>query len=93
MIKDLDTADELHEAATVRITSYHNRLANLYNKCVKPRMFQSRDLVQRIFFENTAGLLAEQFQPNWKGPYFVTRPSESGLYALDKLDGTPVSRM
>ena len=52
MIKDLDMEDELHEAATVRITSYHNKLANLYNKCVKPRMFQPRDVVLRKVFEN-----------------------------------------
>ena len=54
VIKDLETADEPHEAATVQIASYHSRLENLYNKCVKPRMFQPRDLVLRKVFENTA---------------------------------------
>ena len=39
MIKDLDTVDELRETVAVRITSYHRRLANLYNKRVKPRVF------------------------------------------------------
>ena len=39
VIKDLGMADELREATTVRITSYHSRLANLYNRHVKPRMF------------------------------------------------------
>ena len=36
VIKDLDMADELREATAVRITSYHPRLANLYNRRVKP---------------------------------------------------------
>ena len=52
IIKDLDMADELCEVVAVRITSYHDRLANLYNKRVKPRMFQPGDLVLRKIFEN-----------------------------------------
>ena len=36
MIKDLDMADELGEATAMRIASYHSRLTNLYNRCVKP---------------------------------------------------------
>ena len=38
MIKDLDTADELHKTAVVQIASYHRRLENLYNRRVKPRV-------------------------------------------------------
>ena len=93
IIKDLDTIDELLEAAAVRITSYHNRLENLYYKRVKPRMFQLGDLVLRKFFENTAYSSAEKFQPNWEGPYIVARTDESRSFALDKLDETPVPRM
>ena len=33
--KDLDMADELREAATVRIASYQQRIKNLYNKRVR----------------------------------------------------------
>ena len=61
MIKDLDTEDELREAAAVWIASNHRRLANLYNRCVKPRMFQPGDLVLRKVFKNTAYLLVEKF--------------------------------
>ena len=50
MIKDLDTADELCEAAAVRIASYHIKLTNLYTKRVKPCMFQQGDLVLRKVF-------------------------------------------
>ena len=93
IIKDLDTADELRKAAVVRITSYHNRLANIYNRRMKPCMFQPRDLVLRKVFENTVDPSVEKFQPNWEGPYIVTRPGKSRSYVLDKLDGTPVPRM
>ena len=93
MIKDLDTVDELRESAAIRITSYQRRLANFYNKRVKPRTFQQGNLVLRRAFENTADSNAGKFQPNWEGPYLVTRAGESGSYALDKLDGTPIPRM
>ena len=93
VIKDLDTADELRKAAVVRIASYHRRLANLYNRHVKPRMFQQGDLVLRKFFENITDSSAEKFQPNWEGPYIVTQNGESGSYTLDKLDGMHVHRM
>ena len=39
VIKDLDTENELHEAAAVRIAPYHSRMANLNNRRVKPVCF------------------------------------------------------
>ena len=33
--KDLDMADELHEAVAVRITSYQQRVASSYNRHIK----------------------------------------------------------
>ena len=36
IVKDPDTTDELRETTAVQIASYHRRLANLYNRCVKP---------------------------------------------------------
>ena len=44
-------------------------------------------------FENTTDSTVGKFQPNWEGPYLITQARESGAYALDKLDGTPVPRM
>ena len=93
VIKDQDMADELREAAVVRIASYHHRLANLYNRRVKPRMFQPGDLVLRNVFENNTDSSAEKFQQNWEGSYIIMQASASGSYALDKLDRTPVPRM
>ena len=61
IIKDIDTADELRETAAVRVASYHHRLENLYNRHVKPRVFQLGDLVLRKVFENTADPVAGKF--------------------------------
>ena len=93
VIRELDTSDELREAAAIRVTSYPRRLANFYNKRVRPRVFQSGDLVLRRVFENTTDLTTRKFQPNWEGPYIVTQSEESGSDAIDKTDGTPVPRM
>ena len=93
MIEDLDTVDELRKSVAIRIASYQHRLGSSYNKQVKPLAFQPGDLVLRKVFENTVDLTTRKFQSNWEGPYLITRAEESGAYALDKLDGTPVPRM
>ena len=93
IVKDLDTLDELRESAAICIASYQRRLANSYNKRVKPRTFQPGILVLRRVFENTTDPNAGKFQPNWEGPYLVIRSGQFGSYALDRLDGTPVPRM
>ena len=86
-------SDEMREAAAIRIVSYQRRLANSYNRRVKPRVFRSADLVLRKVFENTVDLTVGKFQPNWEGPYVMTRTCEAGSYAINKTDGTPVPRM
>ena len=93
VVRELDTSDELREAEAIRVASYQRRLANSYNKRVKPRVFQPGDLVLMKVFENTADPTAGKFQPNWEGPYVVTRIGEFGSYVIDKTDGTPVPRM
>ena len=93
MVRESDTNDELWKEATIRVASYHRRLANSHNKHVKTRMFQPGDLVLRKVFENTVDPTVGKFQSNWEGSYVVTRLRESGSYAIDKTDGTHVPRM
>ena len=93
VVRELDASDELRETAAIRVASYQRRLENSYNKRVKPRVFQPGDLVLRKVFENIVDSTARKFQPNWEGPYVVTRPGEFGSYVIDKTDGTPVHRM
>ena len=93
VVRELDASDELRKAAAILVASYQRRLANSYNKRVKPRVFQLGDLVLRKVFENTADPTAGKFQPNWDGPYVVTWPRGSGSYAIDKTYGTSIPRM
>ena len=86
-------SDELREATVIRITSYQRCLANSYNRRVKPRVFRPGDLVLRKVLENTTDPTVGKFQPNWEGPYVVTRTGEAGSYAIDKIDGTPIPRI
>ena len=85
--------DELQEAAAIRITSYQQKMANLYNKHIKLCAFQARDLVLRKVFENKADLSVGKFQPNWEGPYVIVRVGPVGSYALSKLDEALGPRM
>ena len=86
-------ADKLREVAAMRIASYQQRLINLYNRHVKPRAFQAGDLVLRRVFENTVDLVVGKFQPNWEGLYMTIKVGAVGSYALNKLDGTPITRL
>ncbi|XP_056695268.1 uncharacterized protein [Spinacia oleracea] len=44
---DIDTVNELREAALVRMTSYQQAVANSYNKKVRARVFRQGDWVLR----------------------------------------------
>ena len=64
IIRELDASDELREATEIRLASYQHRLANAYNKRVRPRVFQPGDLVLQKVFENTVDPKKGKFQPN-----------------------------
>ena len=67
IIKELDMADELRETTAVRVASYHRRMANLYKRRVKSRVFEPGDLVLRKVFKNTANPVVGSFRPIRKG--------------------------
>lgn len=47
LLAELDLADECRELALVKLASYQQQLAKLYNKKVNPRTFQLGDYVLR----------------------------------------------
>ena len=93
LAKDLDVIDKLCESAAMCMESYQQRTKNLYNKRVRHRAYQVRDLVLRRVFENTAYPMATKFQKNWEGRYMIVRVGRTESYALEKLDGRPVPKM
>ena len=59
--KDLDMTIELREAIVVCMASYQQRPTNLYNRRVRQRTFQARDLVLRRVFENMVDPTTNKF--------------------------------
>ena len=91
--KDLDMVDELRKVVAIRIASYQQRMANLYNKHIKSCAFRVGDLVLRKVFENMADQVAGKFQPNWEGPYVIVRVGLVRSHTLNKLGEAPVPRV
>ncbi|XP_070056984.1 uncharacterized protein [Nicotiana tomentosiformis] len=65
---------------------YLNRMANSFNRKVKPRQFTLGQLVLKKIFphqEEAKGKLA----PNWQGPYVVHRVLSGRALMLAEMDG------
>ena len=68
-------------------------MENLYNRWVRPRTFQARDLVLRRVFENKVDPTVGKFQRNWERSYMIVKVGAVDSYALNKLDRTPIPRI
>ncbi|GKV51004.1 hypothetical protein SLEP1_g57682 [Rubroshorea leprosula] len=91
--ENLDLLAEVREEARLRTLVYKQKLANFYNKRVRPRTFKIGDLVLRkaglTGFETRFGKLA----PNWEGPYAVAKVPHPGAYILQDTEGKRVPRI
>ncbi|GKV21714.1 hypothetical protein SLEP1_g31668 [Rubroshorea leprosula] len=91
--ENLDLLAEVREEARLRTLVYKQKLANFYNKRVRPRTFKIGDLVLRkaglTGFETRFGKLA----PNWEGPYAVAEVPHPGAYILQDAEGKRVPRV
>ncbi|GKV33271.1 hypothetical protein SLEP1_g41799 [Rubroshorea leprosula] len=91
--ENLDLLAEVREEARLRTLVYKQKLANFYNKRVRPRTFKVGDLVLRkaglTGFETRFGKLA----PNWEGPYAVAEVPHPGAYILQDAEGKRVPRV
>ncbi|GKV45314.1 hypothetical protein SLEP1_g52419 [Rubroshorea leprosula] len=91
--ENLDLLDEVREEARLRTLVYKQKVANFYNKRVRPRPFKVGDLVLRkaglTGFETRFGKLA----PNWEGPYTVAEVPHPGAYILQDTEGKRVPRV
>ena len=92
MVEHLDLLEEYREAATIRLAEYQQRLARRYNRDVKVREFDARDLVLRKAVGNMRDTNAEKLAPIWEGPYRVTSITGVRAYYLEDLDERPIPR-
>jgi ribonuclease HI len=92
LCKDLDLVEEKRDLAVVRLAAYQQQMKREHNKNVKPRTFQTGDLVLRKVMANTRKPNDGKLGPNWEGPYKVLSQTGHGAYRLEDLDGKPVPR-
>ena len=88
----LDLLDERREQALIRLGSYQQQLRKDYNKNVRPRSFQQRDLVLRKVLWSTKNPTEGKLGPNWEGPYRVRSLTGTGAYHSEDLDSIPLPR-
>ncbi|GKV19688.1 hypothetical protein SLEP1_g29914 [Rubroshorea leprosula] len=87
------TDNGTQEEARLRTLVYKQKIANFYNKRVRPRTFKVGDLVLKkaglTGFETRFGKLA----PNWEGPYTIAEVPHLGAYVLRDTEGKQVPRV
>ncbi|GKV02804.1 hypothetical protein SLEP1_g15195 [Rubroshorea leprosula] len=91
--ENLDLLVEVREEARLQTLVYKQKLANFYNKRVRPQTFKVGDLVLKkaglTGFETRFGKLA----PNWEGPCTVAEVPHPGAYVLQDAEGKRVPRV
>lgn len=77
---EMELIEEKRERATIRMESYRNRVARAYNKRLRPRSFQTWDLVLKRV--NPAGDV-KKLVAKWEGPYKIHKQGSSGALYLE----------
>ncbi|XP_059292147.1 uncharacterized protein LOC132045578 [Lycium ferocissimum] len=65
---------------------YRQRMSRAFNKRVRARLFQIRQLVLKRVFPDQEDYKGK-FAPNWKGPYMVRKILSVGAVVLAQMDG------
>lgn len=71
MVRSLEALEEQRSTIAVQLANYQQRLAQGYNRNVKPQEFVPADLVLRKTVGNAKDHSAGKLAPNWEGPYRV----------------------
>ena len=87
LMESLDSTDEKHEQAQLRVAAYQQKVAWYFNSKVRERKFNVGDLVLRRVFLNTRNHAARVLGPNWEGPYQIDEVLPPGTYKLAHLNG------
>jgi hypothetical protein len=91
-LQDLETVDELRDAAKSRMAAYQQRIAKAYNKNIRIRRFQEGDLVLRKAFQNTTKPSDGKLAPKWEVPYLIDSEAGKGAYWLSTMEGEILPR-
>ena len=89
---NLDLIDEVKEEAMKRMAKHKEAMARYYDRNVKVRRFNTRDLVLRKISQATKDPSQGKFGPTWEGPYEVICHSREDSYYLKSLDDQELPR-
>ena len=84
---NLDCLDEVRDKASSRMAKYQQKMREYYNKRVKLRQLDIRDLVLRKVTLATKNPTQGKLGPTWEWPYRVIHYSRRGSYHLETIDG------
>lgn len=85
-LAELKALDENRLEAQQNLELYRHRMSKAFNKRVRPRSFQKRDLVLAIRTRLIIGKKKGKLEPNWKGPFAVKKVYLNGAYLLITME-------
>ena len=89
---DLEGLDEARDLAKVRNQRNYQKMANIYSKALRVRIFVEGQMVLKAAKFVRRNLPSpSKFSPNWDGPYIIREAHGSGYYRLSKFDGTTLA--
>uniref|UniRef100_A0A2N9GY06 Uncharacterized protein n=1 Tax=Fagus sylvatica TaxID=28930 RepID=A0A2N9GY06_FAGSY len=89
---DLEGLDEARDLAKAKSQRNYQKMANVYSKALRVRIFAKGQMVLKAAEFVKRNLPSpSKFSPNWDGPYIIREAHGSGYYRLSKSDGTALA--
>ena len=90
-LKKLEALDERKLEAQQHLECYQARLSKAFNKKVRPRSFQTGDLVLALCRPIiTTHKTKSKFTSKWDGPYVIQEVYTNGAYLIIAEDGLKI---
>jgi hypothetical protein len=90
---DLKELDEARDLAKAKCQRNYQKMANVYSKALRVRMFAEGQIVLKAAEFVRRNLPSpSKFSPNWDGPYIIREAHGSSYYRLSKSNGDCLSR-
>ena len=93
MVEGLDALEKKREMVAVRLADDQQKLAQGYNKKVRPQGFVAGDLILWKALGSMKDQNASKLVPNWEGPYGVTATARAKAFYLEDMEERPLPRL
>ena len=84
---NLDLLEEKREQALKRVEDYKRKTTRYYDQKVRPNSFKPGGLVLKNLLPARKDMTHGKLEPNWEGPYIVSRVIQPGNYELQTKEG------